>query len=56
MKTVILIIWHVFLNTGNASNDGSIQRMEFNGVIACEIALSKIKEKAKYIDGVCVFK
>jgi hypothetical protein len=56
MKTVILVIWHVFLNSDSAINDGSIQKMEFNGVIACETALSQIKEKSKYIDGVCVFK
>ena len=56
MKATILVLWLSFLNNQHANNEGSLQIVEFNNVAACEIALNKIKESAKYIHGVCVFK
>lgn len=56
MKIAILIIWHIFLNSGNAINEGSIQTAEFNSLATCEAALAQIKEESKYISGVCTVK
>lgn len=58
MSTYVLILWLSFMNSANASanNEGAIHSQEFNSQQSCEIALSTVIGKAKYVGGVCVKK
>lgn len=55
----ILILWFTGYNvkySNSVYNDGSIIAVEFNNKVTCEVALTKIVEKAVYVNGVCVEK
>ncbi len=56
MNATVLILWFVFLNSGNAEATGGIQTVEYTNLAACEVALAHIQEKSKYIAGVCTTK